>query len=177
MAIYYKELVTPVGNMIVGANEAGIYLFDFQYRKAFDAIQSRISTYTQQPFLAGDPPYFKDLEQQIGEYFNGTRTVFDLPLQLAGSPFQVKVWEGLLAIPYGEVRSYKQQSIVLGDEKAIRAVATANGANGLAILVPCHRIIGTNGSLTGYAGGLDKKKYLLQHEQKHTPNFYQQELF
>ena len=162
---------------MAGANDNGICLFDFEFRTMLPEIKLRIANFLKQEYIFGAHPLFKDLEQQIGEYFEGTRTIFDLPLQLAGSPFQVKVWQGLLQIPFGEKRTYKQQSIDYGDPKAIRAIASANGANGIAIIVPCHRVVGSNGSLTGYGGGIDKKRWLLEHEQKHSLSFFQKELF
>jgi len=168
---------TPVGKMRAGATEAGICLFDFQYRKSTDGIIKRIETLSGEKFIEAPHPYFNLLEEQIAEYFAGTRKSFDLPLHLVGTPFQKSVWQGLLKVPYGETRSYKQQSIFLGNEKAIRAVATANGENSIAIIVPCHRIIGANGSLTGYGGGLPNKKWLLEHEWKHSGKSGQSELF
>lgn len=104
---------------------------------------------------------------QLNEYFSGNRKVFDLPLQQTGTDFQQKVWQLLLEIPFGKTISYNELSKRYGDLKAIRAVAAANGKNSLAIIVPCHRVIGSNQSLTGYAGGLWRKKWLLEHEAKH----------
>lgn len=175
--ISLSHIKTPLGMMRMGATDEGICLFDFQYRKSIDSIMTRIENLTQQKFQEADHPHFKVLEAQITEYFTGQRKDFDLPLHLVGSPFQVSVWEALLQIPYGETRSYKQQSIAVGDEKAIRAVASANGENGIAIIVPCHRVIGSNGSLTGYGGGLPKKKWLLDLERKHSGKTGQGELF
>lgn len=175
--IRLKYIDTPVGKMRVGATDQGICLFDFQYRKSIDSIMARIEMVSGEQFEEGEHAHFKLLEQQISEYFAGTRKEFSVPLHLLGSPFQKRVWEGLLQIPYGETRSYKQQSVFLGDEKAIRAVAGANGQNGIAIIVPCHRIIGENGSLTGYGGGLQRKKWLLDHERKHSGKAGQGSLF
>lgn len=175
--IKLKFIDTPVGSMRIGATDEGICLFDFQYRKSIDAIMERIASLTGDAFEAGEHPHFRVLEQQMGEYFTGARKDFDLPLHLVGTPFQKSVWEGLMKIPYGETRSYKQQSIFLGNEKAIRAVAHANGENGIAIIVPCHRVIGENGSLVGYGGGLQRKKWLLDHERKHSGKTAQGELF
>jgi len=110
------------------------------------------------------PEVLKDAVKQFQEYFNGDRTVFDLKLNPSGTDFQKKVWDALLKIPFGKTISYLELSKQLGDAKAIRAVASANGKNPLWIVVPCHRVIGTNGSLTGYAGGLHRKKWLLEHE-------------
>lgn len=105
--------------------------------------------------------------RQLNEYFLGQRKDFSLPLQQTGTDFQQKVWRLLLQIPFGKTRSYNDLSKQYGDLKAIRAVASANGKNNLAIIVPCHRVIGSNQSLTGYAGGLWRKKWLLEHEAKH----------
>ena len=101
---------------------------------------------------------------QLNEYFQKKRKIFDLPIDLKGTEFQKKVWNELLKIPFGKTISYKELSLKLGDIKAIRAVAAANGANPVSIIVPCHRVIGSDGSLTGYAGGLWRKKWLLEHE-------------
>jgi methylated-DNA-[protein]-cysteine S-methyltransferase len=103
---------------------------------------------------------------QLDEYFNKKREIFDLPLDLQGTEFQKRVWNELLKIPFGKTTSYKELTLKLGDIKAIRAVAAANGANPVSIIVPCHRVIGSDGSLTGYAGGLWRKKWLLEHESK-----------
>lgn len=107
-----------------------------------------------------DPQIIK----QLDEYFNRKRTVFDLPLDLQGTEFQLRVWNELLNIPFGRTITYKELAIKLGNLKAIRAAGTANGANPVSIIVPCHRVIGSDGSLTGYAGGLWRKKWLLEFE-------------
>ena len=175
--LYISSVNTPLGMMRLGATDEGICLFDFQYRKSIDTLMKRIESHVGKAFTEGEHPHFDALRAQIGEYFVGTRKDFDLPLHLCGSPFQVSVWKGLLDIPYGETRSYKKQSIFLGNEKAIRAVAGANGDNSIAIIVPCHRVIGENGSLTGYGGGLPKKQWLLEHERKHSGKTGQLDLF
>jgi AraC family transcriptional regulator of adaptative response/methylated-DNA-[protein]-cysteine methyltransferase len=176
--ICLKHIDTPVGRMRIGATDEGICLFDFQYRRSIDSIMKRIETHVGSKFEeGGEHPHFAVLEKQIGEYFAGQRKEFDVPLHFAGTPFQKGVWTGLLQIPYGETRSYKQQSIFLGNEKAIRAVAGANGENGIAIIVPCHRVIGEDGSLTGYGGGLQRKKWLLDLEKKYSGKTNQGELF
>ena len=110
------------------------------------------------------PIVLQEAVSQLNQYFEGNRTSFDFKLNPKGTDFQQKVWKSLLEIPYGKTRTYLEQSKILGDVKAIRAVASANGKNPLWIVVPCHRVIGTNGSLTGYAGGLWRKKWLLEHE-------------
>jgi len=101
---------------------------------------------------------------QLDQYFSGTRKIFDLPFRQSGTPFQQKVWHELSAIPYGKTISYRQLALRLGDAKSIRAAASANGRNKLNILIPCHRVIGSDGSLTGYGGGLHRKRWLLDHE-------------
>ncbi|PZR23210.1 MAG: cysteine methyltransferase [Flavobacterium psychrophilum] len=119
------------------------------------------------------PTALKEAAQQLTEYFDGKRNTFDFLLNPQGTDFQKKVWKALLEIPFGKTTSYQELSIKLGDVKAIRAVASANGKNPLWVVVPCHRVIGSDGSLTGYAGGLWRKKWLLEHE---TPPI-QQSLF
>jgi methylated-DNA-[protein]-cysteine S-methyltransferase len=110
------------------------------------------------------PAILRDAVSQLNDYFEGKRNDFTFTLNPKGTDFQHKVWNALLEIPYGKTRTYMEQSKILGDVKAIRAVASANGKNPLWIVVPCHRVIGTDGSLTGYAGGLWRKKWLLEHE-------------
>lgn len=119
------------------------------------------------------PEVLEDAVNQLNEYFKGERKTFSLKLNPEGTDFQKRVWDALLTIPFGKTTSYLQLSKDLGDVKAIRAVASANGKNPLWIIVPCHRVIGTDGSLTGYAGGLQRKQWLLEHESP----FRQQSLF
>lgn len=120
---------------------------------------------TQEGELSAEiPEILQEAVQQLREYFEGKRTDFTFKLNPKGTEFQQKVWKSLLEIPYGKTVSYMDQTKKLGDVKAIRAVASANGKNPLWIVVPCHRVIGTNGSLTGYAGGIWRKKWLLEHE-------------
>jgi O-6-methylguanine DNA methyltransferase len=166
MDVFVKFLETPLGLMRAVASDEGICLFDFQYRKRIDNIVHRVQAGLEATFQEGEHPNFAILEKQINEYFEGTRRIFDLPLNLIGTDFQKSVWNGLTKIPYGTTRSYKKQSVFLGNEKAVRAVARANGENGIAIIVPCHRVIGETGHLIGYGGGLAKKKWLLDHERK-----------
>ena len=108
--------------------------------------------------------YFAEVVKQLDEYFAGRRKEFDIPLHPVGTDFQLQVWRALLHIPYGETRSYKEIAKMIGNEKAVRAVAHAIGANGIDILIPCHRVVGSNHSLTGFAGGLDRKEHLLKLE-------------
>jgi AraC family transcriptional regulator of adaptative response/methylated-DNA-[protein]-cysteine methyltransferase len=171
------RITTPLGPMIAGATDEGICLFDFAERRMMESIMKRIEQGLKAKLIPGDHPHFKILNEQVQEYFTGQRREFDLPLHLIGTEFQRKVWHGLQQIPYGTTKSYKQQSIFLGNEKAVRAVAGANGENGIAIIIPCHRVIGGNGHLTGYGGGLWRKKWLLEHEAKHAGYDKQYSLF
>lgn len=120
----------------------------------------RLAELVEQP----DHPILSAAQQQLSEYFTGTRQQFDLPLDFEGTSFQKQVWQALLAIPYGETRSYKQIAEQLGNPKAVRAVGAANGKNPISIIAPCHRVIGSSGKLVGFAGGLDNKKVLLNLE-------------
>ena len=109
-----------------------------------------------------------ELEKQLKEYFAKERKEFTLPITLVGTPFQEEVWKVLQTIPYGETRTYKEQAIAVGNPKGVRAVANANSKNRLSIIVPCHRVIGSNGTLTGYAGGLSRKEFLLNLEKSNS---------
>ncbi|MGB3181970.1 MAG: methylated-DNA--[protein]-cysteine S-methyltransferase [Cyclobacteriaceae bacterium] len=117
------------------------------------------------------PPWAQEVKDQLNDYLEGKRSTFDLPLAPAGTEFQRRVWQALLDIPFGKTCSYLDLSRNLGDVKAIRAVGTANGKNPIWIIIPCHRVIGSDGSLTGYAGGLEMKKNLLDHEAKIAGNY------
>ena len=112
-------------------------------------------------------PLFEKVEKELQEYFAGTRKSFDIPLSPFGTELQTNTWKVLQTIPYGETYSYKKQAETLGNPKAVRAVANANGKNRIGIIIPCHRVIGSDGSLTGFGGGIENKKYLLELEAKH----------
>jgi methylated-DNA-[protein]-cysteine S-methyltransferase len=177
MPIITTTFRTPVGDMIAGATDAGICLLDFRYRKMMPAIQRRITEGLGELFEEGRHALLDNVQQELQEYFDGKRKEFSIPLQPVGSDFQRSVWQSLLRIPFGHTVTYMHQAKVYGDEKAIRAVATANGMNSIAILIPCHRVIGADGSLTGYAGGLTAKRWLLEHERKYAGKELQTSLF
>jgi O-6-methylguanine DNA methyltransferase len=177
MLLFSRFIETPIGEMFAAATDNGICIFDFYHRRMMNSILSRVEAALDTHFIEDDHPHIETLQKEIFQYFDGSRKDFEVPLHLIGSPFQLKVWHGLQQIPYSETRSYKQQSKFLGDEKAIRAVARANGENGIAIIIPCHRVIGENGSLIGYGGGLWRKQWLLNHEKKHAGKTLQQSLF
>jgi methylated-DNA-[protein]-cysteine S-methyltransferase len=131
--------------------------------KFIDRDESQLQTDSKE-LSAGDKIVFQKCIQQLEEYFSGKRKIFDLPLHQEGTEFQQKVWKELIQIPYGKTITYHQLAQRIGNAKSIRAAASANGRNKLWIVVPCHRVIGSDGSLTGYAGGLEMKKWLLNHE-------------
>ncbi len=144
---YYK---TPIGIAKITGNEEGI--------QSISVLDEDINPSEQ------IPQALQNCVNQLNEYFKGKRTEFDLKLNPQGTSFQKTVWEELNKIPYGSTRTYLEQTKLIGDPKAIRAVASANGKNPIWIVIPCHRVIGSDGSLTGYAGGLWRKKWLLNHE-------------
>lgn len=164
MFISITSYHSPVGELILGEFNKKLCICDWKYRKQRNQIDARITKELAAVFEENDTPLLRKTKKQLDEYFAKKRTTFDLPLLTIGTDFQKKVWEELQEIPFGETLSYLELSQQLGDEKAIRAVASANGANAISIIIPCHRIIGADGALTGYAGGLNAKKKLLQLE-------------
>ncbi len=162
--IMLHRFTTPLGPMYAGTSEKGLCLLEFTDRRALETEFEELSKRLGAKIVVGKNEIHTETERQIGEYFNGTRKEFSVPLDMPGSAFQKSVWNQLLEIPYGKTRSYKEQAKILGNLSAIRAVARANGQNRIAIIVPCHRVIGSDGSLTGYAGGLPRKRYLLELE-------------
>lgn len=160
-----KRLLSPLGPMFAAASDDGLCLLEFDDRKAMEQQLARLQRVLGAHFVAGEHPLFDLLEQQLAEYFNGELIQFKIPLHFAGTDFQKSAWRALLDIPYGETRSYAQQAVAIGKPSAVRAVARANGQNALAIIVPCHRVVGKDGKLTGYAGGLWRKQKLLALEK------------
>ncbi len=153
-------LSTPIGELGIFADEQAIYRIEF-----LDIIKPE--SMTEESVGKSDVQENKltvAAKQQLIQYFAGSRTHFDLPLAPEGTPFRQQTWQALLQIPYGETRYYSQQAELMNNKKAVRAVGAANGANPIAIVIPCHRVIGKNGSLTGYAGGLHRKEWLLNFE-------------
>ncbi|PKH50206.1 cysteine methyltransferase [Tenacibaculum sp. Bg11-29] len=150
---YYK---TPIGTAKIVGNENGI--------QSVSVLDDDFSTPLEMTKTKNIPICLQNCVTQLEEYFAGTRTVFDLKLNPKGTVFQQTVWNELLNISFGKSNTYLEQTKQIGDPKAIRAVASANGKNPIWIIIPCHRVIGSNGSLTGYAGGIWRKKWLLEHE-------------
>jgi methylated-DNA-[protein]-cysteine S-methyltransferase len=158
---YYKN---PYGELILGAHNDALCLADWRYRKMRTAIDQRIKSGLNAEFEEGSHDVIDLTIFQLEEYFRKERKMFAIPLLLIGTDFQKEVWNELLKIPYGKTESYLGLSKKMNNEGAIRAVASANGANAISIIIPCHRIIGSDGDLTGYAGGLQAKEKLLQLE-------------
>jgi len=165
--ITVTRILTPLGPMLAGATDEGICLLEFVDRRMIETQLSRLKRLLHADFVPGSNMHFEALQRQLEEYFSGRRKEFRLPLVLRGSSFQQDVWKALLTIPYGETRSYQEQALLLKRPDAIRAVAKANGDNRISIVIPCHRVIGKDGGLVGYGGGLWRKKYLLEHEAAH----------
>ncbi len=159
---YHK---TKYGEFMIGSFNDKLCMLDWRYRKMRNSIDTRILKSLNTVFIEKNTPIIEETINQLDEYFNLERKEFDIPLLMLGTPFQQSVWEALIEVPYGTTSTYLQLSKDINSEKAVRAVANANGANAISIIVPCHRIIGTNGELTGYAGGLGVKKKLLELEQ------------
>jgi len=162
--IHTEFYSTPYGELILGSYNDQLCLCDWRYRKRREGIDRRIESGLMANFIESGSLVIEETKAQLLRYFHGKRKEFNLPLLLVGTEFQKLVWNSLIEIPYGKTLSYAGLSRKLGDEKAIRAVARANGDNALSIIIPCHRILGSDGSLTGYAGGLRTKQKLLQLE-------------
>jgi AraC family transcriptional regulator of adaptative response/methylated-DNA-[protein]-cysteine methyltransferase len=156
-------IATPLGRMLAAASSRGICLLEFVERRM---LETQLSTVERRigPMQVGDTPLLAQLRRELDEYFTGRRTAFDVAIDAPGTPFQERVWSELRRIPSGETRSYGELARIVGAPTGARAVARANGMNRVAIAIPCHRVIGADGALTGYAGGLDRKQRLLVHE-------------
>lgn len=158
------KIDSPLGPMIAIADEASLYLLEFVTKRGLERELDRLQ---QRGFdlAPGMTPILMSIEAELHAYFAGKLMAFKTPYHVFGSPFQQQVWKALSAIPYGETRSYAAQAASLGKPTAFRAVANANGANQLSILLPCHRVIASDGSLGGYGGGIQAKEWLLNHEK------------
>ena len=159
---------TPFGELIMGSYGNKLCLCDWRYRKMRSEIDFRITSGLQATFLRAETDVIALAMIQLNEYFTGNRKTFDIPLLFVGTDFQQMVWNALMQIPYGKTETYLELSQRLNNPKAIRAVASANGANAIAIIVPCHRVVGSTGELVGYAGGLQAKRKLLDLESTGT---------
>ncbi len=161
------RFTSPVGPMFACASKKGLCLLEFTDRRMLETEFKDLRKRLNAVILPGENPHLDLVQLEMNEYFEGKRKTFTVPLDTPGTEFRQSVWKVLQDIPYGETRSYKQQAIALGNPKAVRAVASANGHNRIAVIIPCHRVIGSDGSLTGYGGGLHRKKWLLDLERVH----------
>lgn len=162
--ITINRISTPLGPMMIGVTDQGLCLLEFTDRKMIETQIDVLKRRMKSEMITGKHPMIDEVAKQLNEYFEGKRKNFDIPMVVPGTEFQQKVWDALVEIPYGITRSYKQQADVVGDVKAVRAVARANGENRISIIIPCHRIIGSDGSIVGYGGGVHRKQWLLKHE-------------
>jgi AraC family transcriptional regulator of adaptative response/methylated-DNA-[protein]-cysteine methyltransferase len=163
--VWINRVNTPLGFMIAGVSDQGLQLLEFAERRMLDTQLKRLRQKLRRVFLPGEHPLMAQLQQQLGDYFAGQLKAFSVPVQARGSAFQEAVWEALQEIPYGQTVSYAAVARKIGKPAAVRAVGKANGDNRISIIVPCHRVVGSDGKLTGYGGGLWRKKYLLSLEQ------------
>jgi len=157
----------------MGSFNNKLCLLDFRYRRMRQTIDNRIMKGFDSTYVEVDDEILKETRNQLSEYFDRKRKVFDIPFLPIGTKFQIEVWNALIKIPYGKTSTYLELAKEIDNEKAVRAVASANGANAIGIIIPCHRIIGSDGNLVGYAGGLAIKRQLLKLES----NIVQQTLF
>ena len=158
---------TPLGSMVVLADEVALYLLQFVDSDYLDGEIAKLHIKIKAAITPGNTQPMDVVKAELKSYFEGALKIFKTPVHLLGTPFQKLVWSELLCVPYGQTRSYSDQARAIGKHRAYRAVANANGANQFAILIPCHRIINSNGNLGGYSAGVHRKKWLLGHEKKH----------
>jgi AraC family transcriptional regulator, regulatory protein of adaptative response / methylated-DNA-[protein]-cysteine methyltransferase len=160
------QLETPLGSIIAVADESALYFLEFSDHRTFEKKLKRLQQKTQALFIDGRTGIIDTLEQELMLYFSGKLHQFKTPVRFVGTPFQQQVWHMLQKIPHGQTYSYAQLAQAMGQPKAYRAVAQANGANSMPIIIPCHRVINRSGALGGYSGGLRRKIWLLDHEKK-----------
>ncbi len=173
MPIYIDYYHTPVGELMLGDYNGSLCLADWRYRSQRARIDARLQNALQADYMVHETPLLQQARLELQEYFALKRRAFTVPLLMVGTSFQKSVWQALCALPFGATRSYAQLAASIGKPQAVRAVANANGANAISIMIPCHRIIGSNGSLGGYAGGLHAKRSLLtleKHPDLHVNN-------
>ncbi|MBC2605713.1 methylated-DNA--[protein]-cysteine S-methyltransferase [Pelagicoccus albus] len=169
-------LDSPLGPILTVADEEGLILSEFTDRRGLEREIEKLRSRLKAAIVPGTNLILESIEAELAAYFAGELTEFKTPLKMIGSEFQKAVWKSLQRIPFGETRSYAKQAEAIGNPKAVRAVARANGMNQIAIVIPCHRVIGSDGSLTGYAGGLPRKQWLLEHESRVSGKPIQMEL-
>lgn len=164
-SVWINRVATPLGSMIMGVSDQGLCLLEFAERRMLDTQLKRLRQRMGRVFLPGDHPLMQLVKKELDAYFEGSLRNFSVPLQAPGTAFQESVWTALVEIPYGEKRSYSDIANRISHPDAVRAVGRANGDNRISIIIPCHRVVGSDGELTGYGGGLWRKEYLLTMEQ------------
>jgi AraC family transcriptional regulator of adaptative response/methylated-DNA-[protein]-cysteine methyltransferase len=162
--VFLSWLPSPLGPVVAGATAAGVCLLEFADRRMLEAQFAAVRRLFDAPVVPGSNEHLEKLRGELAEYFAGALRSFTVPLVYPGTPFQRRVWEQLLAIGYGQTRSYEELAVAVGQPRAVRAVGRANGLNRIAIVIPCHRVVNKNGKLGGYGGGLRRKQYLLDLE-------------
>jgi AraC family transcriptional regulator of adaptative response/methylated-DNA-[protein]-cysteine methyltransferase len=165
--LYARWIETPLGPMLALADDRGLALLEFVDRRGLERELETLQRKLKRSVLPGPHRYLDQIESELKDYFAGRSLAFETPLAMGGSTFQRAVWNALLAIPPGTTRSYAEIAAAVGSRSAVRAVGRANGDNPLCLIVPCHRVIGADGTLTGYGGGLWRKQWLLDHERAH----------
>ena len=163
-SIWINRVSTPLGSMIMGVSDQGLCLLEFTDRRMLDTQLKRLRQRMGRVFLPGDHPLMQQVKMELNAYFEGSLREFSVPLQAPGTAFQESVWNALREIPYGEMRSYADIASKISHPDAVRAVGRANGDNRISLMIPCHRVVGSSGELTGYGGGLWRKEYLLAME-------------
>lgn len=158
---YHK---TKIGELILGSFAQRLCMLDFRYRKMRSVVDNRIRKGLNAEFREQDDDTLSQARAELDDYLNGNRTCFDIPIIMVGTDFQKNIWKALLQVQYGKTVSYAELSKTVSNENAVRAVANANGANAIAVIIPCHRVIGSSGELVGYGGGISIKKRLLKLE-------------
>lgn len=164
--ILIQRFTTPLGPMFVCATEQGVCLLEFVDRRMLETEFKDLQRLLKAKIIIGENSHIQQAQKEMGEYFAGKRKTFTFPLHTPGTEFQQLVWQGLQQIPYGTTTTYQQAAAELGKPRAIRALASANGYNRVAIAIPCHRVIGKDGALRGYGGGLERKRWLIDHEEQ-----------
>lgn len=163
---FSQRIITPLGAMLVVVNDDGLVLCEFADRPMLPAQLKRIRKVCGGEVVPGEHPFIEQTRRELGEYFLGHRTEFTIPLVIRGTPFQTAVWRALLRIPWGKTTCYEAIAAELNSPFGARAVGRANGDNRIAIIIPCHRVINADGSLSGYGGGRHRKRWLLAHEKR-----------
>ena len=164
MDILIRSFITPVGELLLGSYQGALCLCDWKERRSRNDVDRRLQRGIGVRYKEGTSPVIEQAMDQLNAYFAGGRPFLDVPLHMVGTAFQRRVWEVLRSIPYGAMVSYAELSDQVADRTAIRAVAAANGANALSLFIPCHRVLGSDGALIGYAGGIMAKRFLLELE-------------